>query len=289
MSRYFPESELIIQEDGSAFHLRMKPEQLADKVILVGDPARLDLAAPKMEVESRTHNREFHSLTGWYKGKRITFVSVGIGTDNVDIVLNELDSLANIDYATRTEKPVHRCLDIVRIGTCGGLQADLPAGTMLISEKSIGTDGMLNYYAERNEVCDLEFEKEFCRQMNYLDLWARPYVVSSSPELIERIGQGEMALGVTVTTNGFYGPQGRQLRGHLAMEDYVGKLRAFRYGRHRITNFEMESAGVEGMAAMLGHRAMTVCLIIVNRYAQTAQTDYHNAMEELVTKVLDRI
>ena len=288
----FPDSELPINGDGSAFHLHLKPGQLADKVILVGDPARVDSFAARFDrVEFTVRNREFCTATGSFGGKRISVVSTGIGTDNIDIVLNELDSLVNIDYATRCEKPVHTTLTIVRVGTCGALHEDLPTGTFLISEKSVGTDGMLNYYAGRNEVCDKEFETEFCRQTGYLDLWARPYVVSSCPELVERFSRelDGARTGVTVTANGFYGPQGRQLRGALAHPGFNEKLRAFRYGRFRITNFEMESAGVEGMAALLGHQAVTVCLVVANRYSKDMLTDYHSRMELLIDKTLQII
>ncbi len=292
MASVFPDSELIINEDGSAFHLHLKPGQLADRVILVGDPGRVDTFASYFdEIQCRVSNREFHTATGLYRGKRISVISSGIGTDNIDIVLNELDTLVNIDYDTREEKPLHQTLTLVRVGTCGSLQEDLPVGTFLISEKSVGTDGMLNFYARRNEVSDLDFESEFCRQTGYSDLWARPYVVNSDASLIAQFTEGrdDIKKGVTVTCNGFYGPQGRQLRGELAHPGFNKALRDFRYHQWRITNFEMESAGIEGMAALLGHRAMTICLVVANRYSKAMFTDYYGRMDDLVRLVLEKI
>ncbi len=290
MSLHFLESELIINEDGSIFHLRLKPEQLADRVVLVGDPDRVSLVASKFDiVECRVRNREFHSVTGSYYGKRMTVLSTGIGTDNIDIVMNELDALANIDFEKRSEKAEKKSLSIVRIGTTGGLQEDLPVGSFLISEKSIGLDGLLNFYAGRDKVSDRGFEDAFCNHTAYLKQWARPYVVSANPELLARIGQQDMLRGVTVTANGFYGPQERQLRLKLALPGFNESLRSFRYDSYRITNYEMESAGVAGLAALMGHKAMTVCLVIVNRFASDAKTNYKDRMSELITLVLDRL
>lgn len=285
----FPDSELPINSDGSAFHLNLKPEQLADRIILVGDPGRIDMIGGMLDSVSHTSfSREFKCVAGTYRGKHIMAISTGIGSDNIDIVINELDALANIDFNTRTEKPEHRTLTLVRVGTCGAIQEDLPVGSYLVSEKSVGMDGVLNYYPAVQEVSEADFEEEFCRQTACLDRWARPYVVSSDPELVERIGK-DMNKGVTVTAVGFYGPQGRSLRGGLAHPDFNERLRDFRYGRYRITNYEMESSALEGMALMLGHKAMTVCLVVANRYSKSMFTDYHGSMEGLVRTVLDRI
>lgn len=292
MSTYFAPSELIINSDGSCFHLHLKPEQLADKVILVGDPGRVDTIASMLDgIECQVSNREFRTVTGTYKGKRITVQSTGIGCDNIDIVMNELDTLANIDYQTRLEKPDHRTLDIVRIGTCGGLQPFTPLGTYLCSVKSIGFDGLLNYYAGRDEVCDLEFERAFMAHMEWSTQKGAPYVANANPELLERImaGDSRMVPGVTIACNGFYGPQGRVLRAQLADPDQNAKIESFVYNGMRITNFEMESSAVAGLAALLGHRAMTVCMVIANRYAKEMNTDYKPLLEGLITRVLDRI
>ncbi len=290
--RYFAPSELIINEDGSVFHLHLKPEQLADKVILVGDPGRVDMISSYFDsIECSVSNREFRTVTGCYKGKRISVQATGIGCDNIDIVMNELDALANIDFATRTQKAVLRKLDIVRIGTCGGLQPYTPLGTYLCSVKSIGFDGLLNYYDGSTEVCDMDFERAFCEYMQWSERKPAPYVVDSDTELLERITAGDdsMVPGVTIACGGFYGPQGRVLRIPLSDPDQNSKIESFEYNGYKITNFEMESSAVAGMAKLLGHRAMTVCLVIANRYAKEMNTDYHSLMEQLVIKVLDRI
>lgn len=292
MSTYFPPSELIINGDGSCFHLHLKPEQLADKVILVGDPGRVDTISSMFDtVECTVSNREFRTATGLYKGKRITVQSTGIGCDNIDIVVNELDTLANIDYSTRTEKSVHRILDIVRIGTCGGLQPFTPLGTYLCSVKSIGFDGLLNFYAGRDEVCDLDFERAFIAHMEWSLKKGAPYVANANPELLKRImaDDEKMVPGVTIACNGFYGPQGRVLRAGLSDPNQNAKVESFEYKGYRITNFEMESSAVAGLAALLGHRAMTVCMVIANRYAKEMNTDYKPLLEGLITRVLDRI
>ncbi|HBA13041.1 MAG TPA: nucleoside phosphorylase [Bacteroidaceae bacterium] len=292
MSKYFAPSELIINADGSCFHLHLKPEQLADKVILVGDPGRVDTIARMFDsIECTVGNREFRTVTGIYKGKRITVQSTGIGCDNIDIVVNELDTLANIDYSTRTEKPVHRTLDIVRIGTCGGLQPYTPIGTYLCSVKSIGFDGLLNFYADRDKVCDLELERAFMAHMEWSPQKGAPYVANANRELLDRIMAGDkrMMPGITIACNGFYGPQGRVLRGKLSDPEQNSKVESFEYKGYRITNYEMESSAVAGLAAILGHRAMTVCIVIANRYAKEMNTDYKPLLENLITHVLDHI
>ena len=290
--KYFAPSELIIHEDGSAFHLHLKPEQVADKVILVGDPGRVETVASFFETrECEADNREFKSITGTYQGKRITVLSTGIGCDNIDIVMNELDVLVNVDFETRQEKEVTRSLEIVRIGTCGGLQPHTPIGTFLCSEKSIGFDGLLNFYAGRDEVCDLGFELAFVRHMGWEGNLCQPhpYVINSDAELMERIAQDDMVRGVTIAAGGFYGPQGRALRIPLADEHQNAKIESFRHGHHCITNYEMESSAVAGLARLLGHKATTVCMVIANRYAKEMNTEYKNSIEVLIQKVLDRI
>lgn len=290
MKKYFPESELIINADGSVFHLHLKPEQLADKVILVGDPGRVAQVASYFdEKECEVANREFRSITGTYKGKRITVQSTGIGCDNIDIVLNELDALANIDFNTRTEKDEHRQLDIVRIGTCGGLQPYTPVGTFIASVKSIGFDGLLNFYAGRNDVCDLALEEAFKEHMNWNPQLGAPYVIDANKDLIEQVAQDDMVRGITIACGGFFGPQGRELRIPLADPKQNEKVEAFEYNGLRITNFEMESSAVAGLSRLLGHRAMTCCMVIANRLAKEANAGYKNTIEVLIEKVLDRI
>lgn len=288
--KHFPASELMINDDGSVFHLHLRPEQLADKVILVGDPARVDTVASHFDSrECEVSNREFHSITGSYHGKRLTVVSHGIGTDNIDIVLNELDALANIDFATREERASLRSLTLVRIGTSGGLQPHVPIGTYVISEKSIGFDGVLNFYAGRDRVSDLAFERAFCDFVGWHPQWAAPYVVDADRELVQRIGQGEMVLGVTISANGFYGPQGRELRLPLAVPDLNRRIEAFSYEGKVVTNYEMESSALAGLARLMGHHAMTVCCIIANRRAGEANVGYKGSIEGLIEKVLQRI
>ncbi len=290
MSTYYAPSELIINEDGSVFHLHLKPEQLASKVILVGDPGRVALVASHFDlIECDITSREFHTITGIYKGKRITVLSTGIGCDNIDIVVNELDALANIDFDSRTQKPEFRQLEMVRIGTCGGLQPDTPVGTYVCSRKSIGFDGLLNYYAGRNEVCDLSFEEAFTRHMHWNPQKGAPYVIDNDSELLSRINHGDMVDGVTISAGGFFGPQGRKLRIPLEDPEQNEKIMAFEYAGHRITNFEMEGSAIAGLSRLLGHKAMTVCMVIANRRAKEANTGYKNSIDNLIEKVVERI
>jgi uridine phosphorylase len=288
--RYFAESELIINPDGSVFHLHVKPEQLADKVILVGDPGRVATVAAHFDnKEFEVESREFRTITGTFKGKRITVLSTGIGCDNIDIVVNELDALANIDFNTREEKKEFRQLELVRIGTCGGLQPNTPVGTFICSQKSIGFDGLLNFYAGRNEACDLAFEEAFKKHMNWSPLLCAPYVIDANAELIARINQGDMLNGVTIAAGGFFGPQGRELRVPLADPKQNEKIELFEYNGYKITNFEMESSALAGLSKLMGHKAMTVCMVIANRLIKEANPNYKNSIDTLIKTVLDRI
>ncbi len=288
--KHFAETELPINSDGSAFHIHITPSQLADKIILVGDPGRVNTVAAHFDsVECKVSSREFHTITGTYKGKRLTAMSHGIGCDNIDIVVNELDSLANIDYNTRTEKSEHRTLTMVRIGTCGGLQPETPLGSFVASVKSIGFDGLLNYYAGRDEVCDLELEKDFTQHMAWNPKKGAPYAATACPELIERIAGSDMVRGITVACGGFYGPQGRQLRADIEDPMQNEKIEAFRYGDLKICNFEMESSALAGLASLLGHKAMTCCMVVANRYAKEMNTNYKNQIDDLIEIVLERI
>lgn len=287
---YYAPSELIINDDGSVFHLHLRPEQLASKVILVGDPGRVAMVASHFDsVECDIASREFHSITGRYQGKRLTVLSTGIGCDNIDIVMNELDALVNIDFATRTEKSELHQLELVRIGTCGGLQPHTPVGTYICSRKSIGFDGLLNYYAGRDEVCDLAFEEAFTRHMQWNPQKGAPYVIDNDEELLKRINQNDMVEGITIAAGGFFGPQGRKLRISLEDPEQNDKIFTFEHEGHRITNFEMESSALAGLSRLLGHKAMTVCMVIANRRAQEANTAYKNSIDDLIVKVLDRI
>ena len=288
--KYFAESELIINPDGSIFHLHVKPEQFADKIILVGDPGRVALVASHFETkECEVESREFKTITGTYKGKRITVQSTGIGCDNIDIVVNEMDALANIDFKTRHEKETFKQLTFVRIGTCGGLQPYTPVGTFVASVKSIGFDGLLNFYAGRNNVCDLELEEAFKKHMNWSPFLSAPYVIDGDKELVDRIAGEDMVRGITIACGGFFGPQGRELRIPLADPHQNEKVESFVYGDLRITNFEMESSALAGLSALMGHKAMTCCMVIANRVAKEANANYKNSIDNLIIEVLDRI
>ncbi len=290
--KYFAPSELIINEDGSVFHLHVKPEQLADKVILVGDPGRVPVVASHFDSrECDVASREFRTITGTYKGKRLTVVSTGIGCDNIDIVMNEIDALANIDFTTRMEKDDIRQLEIVRIGTCGGLQPYTPVGTFICSVKSIGFDGLLNFYEGRNAVCDLALERALLNHLGWTgNLCApAPYVASADPALVERIAGTDMVRGLTVACGGFFGPQGRQLRVPLADPHQNEKIESFSYGGMNIVNFEMESSALAGLARLMGHKATTCCMVIANRVAKEADSEYKHKIDDLIRLVIDRI
>lgn len=284
-----PESELIINADGSVFHLHVKPEQLADKVILVGDPGRVELFVPYMErIESRTASREFVSMTGWYKGTRFTILSTGIGCDNIDIVMTELDALANVDFKTREVLPVHRTLDVLRIGTCGAIQPDVPLGSFIFSHISIGCDGLLNWYNDRDSIALTDFEEAFKKHVNWNKHLPDPYFVRASDKLIKAF-EKDTVRGMTIAASGFYGPQGRVVRQGLAMPDMLRDFESFEYQGWRITNFEMEGSAVAGMAAKLGHNAGTVCCAIAHRHHKAANTNYAPRINELIALSLERM
>ena len=290
MKKIIPASELIINDDGSVFHLHLKPEQLTDNIILVGDPGRVEMVASFFDTRDfDVQSREFRTIGGTYNGRPIMCLSHGIGPDNIDIVINELDALANIDFTTREVRDKKRVLTMVRIGTSGALQPELTIGTPVIATKSLGVDGVLNYYAGRNEVADLEMEHAFCESVGWNPLWAKPYIVDADAELVERIGRDDMVRGNTISAVGFYGPQGRELRLPLANSDLNTRIEAFRYGDRKITNYEMESAPLQGLGKLMGHKAMTVCSIIANRYNNNANPNYKNAVRDLIKTVLDRI
>lgn len=283
-------SELIINPDGSVFHLHLKPEHLADTVILVGDPGRVELVASYFDsIELTISNREFVTKTGSYKGKRFSVLSTGIGTDNIDIVVNELDALVNIDLETRTPKKEHKTLNLVRIGTSGALQGNILVDSFLLSNKSIGFDGMLNFYADRDSVSELDFEEAFKKFVNWDQKLASPYVVPASEKLVKMLDGNDMTRGVTISANGFYGPQGRVLRLQTLDPDLNDKIEKFEYKGEKITNYEMESSAIFGLSAMLGHESVAVCAIIANRINKDASKDYQPTIKKLIQTVLDRL
>ena len=283
------ESELIINSDGSIFHLHIRPEQLAQNVILVGDPGRVAMFKPYFEtLECEGASREFVWATGCYKGSRITVLSTGIGTDNIDIVMTELDALANIDFQTREVKPEHKTLNIVRLGTCGALQPEIPLGAFILSHISIGFDGLMNWYADREQVSDEAMEEAFMKHMNWPSVLPNPYFVKASQKLIDLFSDVTVK-GMTISSPGFYGPQGRVVRQKLAMPNMLEDIESFRYEDRKITNFEMEGSAIAGIATHLGHEAITVCCAIAHRYLKDANTDYKAKVAELVKVVLDKI
>lgn len=283
-------SELLINPDGSIFHLHLHPEQLADRIIMVGDPGRVPMVAEFFDSRDfDVQSREFRTIGGTVNGEKVMCISHGIGPDNMDIVVNELDALANIDFQSRTVKDKHRTLTMVRIGTSGALQPEIPIGTPVIAEKSIGFDGVLNYYAGCTEVSEKDFEDSFCKHTAWDSRWARPYVVASDSKIVKQIGGDDMMRGITISAVGFYGPQGRELRLPLAQPELNRSIEKFEFNGRKITNYEMESAPLQGLSLLLGHKAMTVCSIIANRFTHNATPNYKTAMSDLVETVVNRL
>ncbi len=283
------ESELIINDDGSVFHLHIRPEELADTVILVGDPGRVDMVSEYLtDIEFRRQSREFVTVTGKYGGKRLTVLSTGIGTDNIDIAMNELDALANIDFTTREVKPEHRTLTILRIGTTGAIQPEIPLGAYIFSHISVGCDGLLNWYADRDNYSILDMEKAFMEHTHWNEHLPHPYFVRASQKLID-LFEDSTVKGVTIAASGFYGPQGRVIRIPLAMPDMIEDFESFRFGEYKITNFEMEGSALAGLAAHLGHEAGTVCCAIAHRYIKSSNPNYKDQVRGLVELALRKL
>ncbi len=286
----FRESELIINKDGSIFHLHLLPEDIADTILLVGDPGRVDVIASFFDnIELKKQNREFYTITGSFRGKRISVLSTGIGTDNIDIVVNELDAIANINLKTRTANKEHRTLNLIRIGTSGSLQEDIPVDSFLMSKRSVGFDGLLNYYADRNSVSDLEFEEALKKHLDWNKLLPSPYVVDASKELIDKLKGDNIIQGINISASGFYGPQGRQLRLPIIDKDINDKIETFKFQGQKITSYEMESSAIFGLSKLLGHNAITICAIIANRCKKEYSKDYKPVIKELVKTVLERL
>lgn len=284
-----PESELIINADGSAFHIHMRPEDLADNVIVFGDPDRVKMFKPLFDsIEVEGQSREFAFATGLYHGKRVTALSHGIGCDNIDIVMTELDALANVDFTTREVKPEHRTLTIIRIGTCGAIQPEIPLGAFILSHISVGCDGLMNWYEGRDRIALPDFEEAFKKAVHWNRHLPDPYFVRGSQKLI-KLFEDCTVKGMTISASGFYGPQGRVVRQGLAMPNMLEDFEKFEYKGYKITNFEMEGSALAGMARQLGHEAITVCCAIAHRYLKDANTDYKARVNELVKLVLDKI
>jgi uridine phosphorylase len=282
-------SELIINPDGSIFHLHIKPNDISNTVILVGDPGRVDTISSFFNrIDFTVSNREFKTVTGWFNGKRLSVVSTGIGTDNIDIVVNELDALVNINFQTRQEKSEKQQLTLVRLGTSGALQPDIPVDSFVLTQMAIGFDGLLNFYDRRNEVCNLDMEAAFLAHTNWNPLCAKPYFVPSSDELVKRFEDFTIK-GTTISAPGFYGPQGRVLRLPLADNELNDKIESFRYKESKITNFEMESSAINGLSLLLGHKSLTICAIIANRVTKKASPNYKPAVKKLIEEALNRL
>jgi uridine phosphorylase len=287
--RTIPTSELIINSDGSIFHLHIKPEHLADTVILVGDPGRVEMVASYFDnKECNIASREFRTITGTYKGKRMTVISTGIGTDNIDIVVSELDALANIDFESRTEKQEKRVLTLLRLGTSGAIQPDIPLGSFVFARSSVGFDGLLNYYEGRNSVCDLDIEKAFVEHTGWNPQLPAPYFIDADQQLFEHF-KDSVVDGITIAAPGFYGPQGRWLRIAPADKELNAKIESFRYEGRRISNFEMESSALSGLGKLMGHRAGTICTIIAQRAVKDMNTDYKPFVRQMIEMALDKL
>jgi len=287
--RVIPDSELVLKEDGSVYHLNLQPEDIADNIILVGDPGRVELVASLFnKIELKKQNREFYTITGIYKGKRLTVLSTGIGTDNIDIVINELDALVNIDLKQRIIKEQHTSLTFVRIGTTGTLQPEIPVDAPIAAKVSLGFDNLLNYYADRDKVSDKEMEKAFVEHVSWSSILHRPYFVYADQELFDKIAH-DMYFGITIAAPGFYGPQGRFLRLKPMDIKLNEKLQSFRFKDLRITNFEMESSALYGLSKLLGHKALAICNVIANRFRGEFSADYHKAIKNTIEIVLDRL
>jgi len=290
MAKKIAPSELILNADGSIFHLHLKPGEIARDIILVGDPGRVEMIAGFFDkIEVKAQNREFVTITGRYKGKRITVLSTGIGTDNIDIVVNELDALVNIDLETREIKEEKTSLNLIRIGTSGALQGDIPVDGFLASQKAVGFDGLMNFYARREEFADLAFENAFKSYANWNPLLASPYVVDCDIDLYNKITDSEFIPGITISAPGFYGPQGRELRLDIIDQQINDKIESFRFKEMKITNYEMECSAIYGLSKLLGHKALTVCIIIANRITRDTSIDYKPVMKRLVNKILDKL
>ena len=284
-------SELITNDDGSIFHLHLRPEELADKIVLVGDPGRVRMVAAHFNrVELERSNREFHSVTGTFRDTRVTVLSTGIGPDNIDIVMNELDPLANIDLRAKEIKSERKTLSLVRVGTCGSVQAEVPVNAFVISAASIGIDGVLRFYKGHERVCDEWMEDAFIHHCQWTPKAARPYAVKAAKELVDKLYQPGLAYkGITLTANGFYGPQGRVLRLPIEMPGVNEAINTFHHDGLPLVNYEMESAPLAGLAALMGHKAATICLVIANRATGDSNPDYQPRMEELIEYTLNKL
>ncbi len=283
-------SELIVNTDGSIFHLRLLAHEIADNVILVGDPGRVDLIGDYFDrIDIKKQNREFKTITGSYKDKKITVISSGIGADNIDIVINELDALKNIDLEKRELKDTLRSLNIIRIGTSGSIQESIPSGSMVMTRKSIGFDNLPHFYKLAKNEENQKIEESLKKHFNWNPDLSYPYVTEASEKLLKKFQNKGFIEGMTISAPGFYGPQGRKLRLELADESLNNKISNFQFENLSITNYEMESSAIYSLAKPLGHEALTICAIIANRITKDHIRDYTALMQDLTVKVLENI
>ncbi len=289
MHTMIQESELVLASDGSLYHIHLTGDMLADNVMLVGDPERVDMFKDIFDsIEIERSNREIHALTGTYHGQRFTALSTGMGTDNIDIVLTELDAAANINLATRSEKRTHRTLRLVRIGTCGSLHSEIACGSVVASAYAIGLDGLLNYYRHDNTLMENAMQQQLIQHLQLPVTMATPYCVRGSEQLQQQIGH-HMTHGITATAPGFYAPQGRHVRLAPALTDLNERLTTFSWDGLPVTNLEMETSAIYGLARLMGHEALTVCLVIANRADGTFLNEYHNTMRTTIATVMERL
>lgn len=282
-------SEMPVNADGSVYHLNIRPQELAPNVILVGDPGRVPMLSAHMDsIEVKKQNREIVVHTGTYKGKRITVLSTGMGTDNIDIVMNELDALVNIDLQKRELLPEHTSLNLVRLGTCGGLHPHMEVNSYIASQYCLGMDGLIHYYEHDPAIHERDIEQTFLQHVHWKQEFPRPYSVAGSSTLLQRMAY-DIPKGITLTASGFYAPQCRVLRHELGMEDFCTPLQKASCKGLNFTNMEMETSALYALSAIMGHQALTMCVVIANRANKTFSEDYHPAMEQLVTMAMDRI
>ncbi len=283
------ESELIINPDGSIYHLKLKPEHISKDIIIVGDPDRVNRISRQFDIiEFRIQNREFITHTGYLNNVRLTVLATGIGTDNIDIVMNELDAIVNIDLKKRKVKDELTSLNIIRLGTSGALQSDIPVDSFIISEYGLGFDGLLNFYHAENNIFEDEMSEAFINQTNWNKQLSYPYIIKGSDFLMNKIGSG-LRKGITATAPGFYGPQGRELRLRTRFPELYQKLESFEYKGHNITNFEMETSALFGLGKLLGHQTITVCAILANRVLKQYSKDYNKTVDKLIEYLLVKL
>jgi uridine phosphorylase len=286
---HLAKSELVLTPDKSIYHLHLKPDQIADTIFLVGDPGRVQVMSSLFDsVEHRIENREFVTHTGYYKKKRLTVLSTGIGTDNIDIVVNELDALVNIDFNTREVKPEKKSLRLIRIGTSGALHAEIDPGSVIVSDISCGLDNLLHYYRDLPSVSNAELSTRFMEHMDWPSENSNPYFIHAAPELVSMFNDASYFHGITLSAPGFYAPQGRSLRMHISDPEYINKVSSFRYNDTRINNFEMEGSALCGLSQILGHQAITICIALANRITGRFITEYQPLVKTLLKDVLDK-